>query len=709
MKFKTIGSKITTFVAILLLATTGLVAGISYWQSQKALIRSSNDYCLEIARKNAQFIEGKFGLFDGELLALKAAVTSTFNLDLAKLSGELYFYQFVSQNVSFVGRLAEQMPELFDIYIVFNPELFPEIGTIQKLWFTRGENGSIQSLMDDNFTVKDLFDRSNPKTEWFRKPLDTGKAVWSSAYLDEQGRKRIDYDMAVEINGHKVAVIGMSLDFSFVERELSSRKIFETGYAFMIDQDGKYLYHPKFSIDGPTMSQVEDGSQANLLDAIISGKEGVKNVVLGSVERIAAFSTLKNGFVVAVSVPVSEALSDLNGLKVSVLISSVVVLILSVILTLILSKSISAPLRRMVRAAKRVESGDLTFSREEILISGKDEVVQLAHALAGMTESMRDAIKGVMDQTDAATERSEAMNSMAQGMASSMEEVQSALERMLTIAEGNSAALQESNASVEEVASGAQQSAHDASSGAEASERGMAETDSAVSKVLRTIERMEKAGEVSLESIERIKELAKSVESISGFVDTITGIADQTNLLALNAAIEAARAGDAGRGFAVVAEEVRKLAEESATSAKEIDSLIEGLQESSKRSIGATERTGSILGEAVSEARDAESQLQRALAQMKSVNDAIQNIAAVAQEQAAASEEMTSAIQSVTDSTMESVESMNSIQESTDKTTKAAENVSREAENLSRSMEDLKTKVNRFVVDKKHGLKPLDR
>ena len=82
----------------------------------------------------------------------------------------------------------------------------------------------------------------------------------------------------------------------------------------------------------------------------------------------------------------------------------------------------------------------------------------------------------------------------------------------------------------------------------------------------------------TIDMASQVKALTDGSSKIGSIVNTITEIADQTNLLSLNATIEAARAGDAGKGFAVVAEEIRKLADQSSSSANSISILITQIQ-----------------------------------------------------------------------------------------------------------------------------------
>ena len=171
-----------------------------------------------------------------------------------------------------------------------------------------------------------------------------------------------------------------------------------------------------------------------------------------------------------------------------------------------------------------------------------------------------------------------------------------------------------------------------------------------------------------LTAAETLEEKANSVTSI---VSTIGSIAEQTNLLALNAAIEAARAGDQGKGFAVVAEEVRKLAESSAMSAKEVYLNVQAMQDAVKQTIihindardriekqedivNKTDISFNKILEKISSimehTKEAGERMNEVTDQVGSLNSSIQNISAIAEETAASTEEALASTEEQTNS-----------------------------------------------------------
>ncbi len=298
---------------------------------------------------------------------------------------------------------------------------------------------------------------------------------------------------------------------------------------------------------------------------------------------------------------------------------------ISLVLGLLISRSISRPLTLAVNTADTIARGDLT---SVITVDRKDETGKLLAALANMQNHLRTLVSQIKDSA-ASVEL--AASEIAQGNT-----------ELSSRTEEQAAALQQTAASMEQITA----TVRNNTSVAESTASSARETESLTRASEKAVNEMSQTMHSISVSAAKVKEITAVIQSI----------AFQTNILALNAAVEAARAGEHGRGFAVVASEVRTLAQRSASSSREIGTLIEEAVSGVEKGVKAADNTAHSILKAASEVASLAQYMDglalASVEQMQGVSQvsvAVTQMDSVTQSNAALVEQSASASQSLTE------------------------------------------------------------
>ncbi|UXS00029.1 methyl-accepting chemotaxis protein [Agrobacterium tumefaciens] len=558
----------------------------------------------------------------------------------------------------------------------------PELGTNENgafaPYWSKTQKGEIQfSTFKNDYTA-----------EWYSLVAKTGKGAITQPYLAEGTdvpTTMTSLAYPVMSGGKMIGVAGVDISLSSLSQKLGALRPFETGRVTLVSQGGQWLVPPTPELN----MKAYDGEGAGTVQAAItSGKQGlIENLGLDTdtpYNRLVypfAVPGLNATWVVLVDVP-HQALNAPVHEQTYMMIVGALVILAAVIMALYFAVRhfVRNPLAALVSDVKTLSEG-----RYDVPVSGQERTDETG-AVASALEGFRAKLAGIREvEAEAATQRGNAeserqrsemernennrmqqhivavlgsgLNALSNGNLTYRikEEFPGEYEKLRSDFNSALASLEETvatvNATVVSIGNGTGEitrAASDLSHRTEQQAASLEETAAALNELTAQVNSSAenaaqaagavshacddagKSGAVVQQAVNSMEGIAQSSQEISRIIGVIDEIAFQTNLLALNAGVEAARAGEAGKGFAVVAQEVRELAQRSATAAKEIKALIN--------------TSSTQVGEGVELVGRAGETMKKIADQVMQINHLIRQISASASEQAVGLKEINAAV-----------------------------------------------------------------
>ena len=547
----------------------------------------------------------------------------------------------------------------------------------------RDEDGDLYSVFIGSEKSQMYYDTTDEKLPddyrigvrpWYVH-LKENRADYYVVVNDVFGANRVNHYMPViDEEGRFLGACGVDIGIDRINHFLSQANPFHNAPIFLVNEQGQIIVHQDTTkvLKEKISDYKDDGSRfsgfSSLVPRILKGDSLFEEVLFeGRKTMLVSASIPRLGFRLIMTVDSNLINAPLHQLVNRIILLSLLNWLLLFAILWYSMDRITRPLRLLTKRVGALAHGEGDL-RQRLEIHSRDEIGELAVELNHFIAGLQEMVTRVKENTQVVSSSSHQFSATTEELAATAEE-HNLQSQAVTVSIKHLAEASDSIAqSVEEAQTRIENSSNLTNQGS----RTIRSTIDAL--------RMIKNNAGNLSTI--LEQLNRSAGEINKITEVITEVADQTNLLALNAAIESARAGEAGRGFAVVASEVRKLAERTARSTREIAVIVEGLQEG--------------VGNAGQAMQTVNSEIDRGNDLSQDSLGILDQIVSISVEVMDSSHEIVSAVMQENRSIEEINDSLAAMASGSSEAAKAVRNLAVTAEDLSAQAEFLQSQIERF-------------
>ena len=380
MKMKSsIQNKIILLILVGILFSSLTIGGLGIASFQEELEKSVISTMNLTCQEKAEELNNILGRIE-QSTEVMAILSINYIESVEGLKDDAYRESRISHLTQVGYNIVDNTKGALGIYLRLNPEI---AGPTEGFYWMSGADGVLQ--LRQNTNISNYTEADKEYVGWYYEPIKAGKAIWMDPYTNQNtNRTIVSYVMPIYKDGQLLGVVGMDIDWPFITGMVDEIQVYETGYAFLADENFNIVYSKEFE-PGTSVAGFSDELKHIDKDELIRS-DRVYELHFNGKNKTAAFTVLSNQKIMAVIAPNEEINAEFNALVVRIVGMALMTGLVFVFITIQIAKTIIRPLKELDKAAQDIAQGHLDV---ELDIRSNDEVGTLAQSLSETARQLK--------------------------------------------------------------------------------------------------------------------------------------------------------------------------------------------------------------------------------------------------------------------------------------------------------------------------------